>query len=178
MMQGGTTVFPHLMEHPDGTLGAFFDITPFKHYAFFGTLESHNGAKTSKEASRPVQNEAARAVLKDGAATVKLLSLILCMIMSVGCASQTAEEKYRKTLDPLLHHASKQDIIGMYGMPTRTSTIDGQEVLYYKKSYGTRSTHAGRYGVGAGASFESYDALTFIFDEKGILVNYHVECRR
>jgi len=60
-----TTMFPHLMKYPDGTLRLVFNTTPDQHYALRGALESRDGGKTWKQAPHPVPNWA---VLKDGTA--------------------------------------------------------------------------------------------------------------
>ena len=121
----------------------------------------------------------------------KVLGIFAGLLLLIGCASMQVNsrlQEYKSKLDPMLGKATKDDIVAMFGMPSRTAQLGNSEAWEYHRSFGVRGganaytpNPRNPYGVNtyaSGQSHEVYDQLTLTFDQNGVFQNWQAYVQR
>ena len=116
---------------------------------------------------------------------VRILIATILVALLAGCAQIQANnraQEYKAKIEPGLGTATREQVVQLWGLPTRKLNIGDLEIWEYHFSFGTRGgayTSYNRYSASSfGRSYEVYDQVTFTFNSSGILTSYKVYVQR
>ena len=122
---------------------------------------------------------------KDSILTGLVFILWAFATMFSGCAQIQANnraQEYKALIEPGLGTATREQVVQLWGLPTRKSNIGNLEIWEYHLSFGTRGGAYTSYNQYSASSFarshEVYDQVTFTFNSSGILIAYKVYVQR
>ncbi len=111
--------------------------------------------------------------------------MLLISIPFSGCAQIQANnraQEYKDLIEPGIGSATKEQVVQLWGLPTRKLNVGDLEVWEYHLSFGTRGgayTSYNRYSAASfGRSHEVYDQVTLTFNSSDILIAYKVYVQR
>jgi hypothetical protein len=95
-----------------------------------------------------------------------------CVLLSACHSRPSLAEQYSTRLSPMVGHATKDDVVREYGIPTAKQTFGTTEVWEYRTSKGVQ-TKGGL--LHSAYSREFYEKLTVAFDFAGVLRSWSLE---
>ena len=121
-----------------------------------------------------------------------LMLVLSAVVAPVGCLRQRQIQyrldQQKQLLDPMVGVATREDILGQFGIPNKKAHLGNTEVWEYHRSLGTQvsgdifETAPNLYGTSSFAGerpYETFDQVTFTFSKNdGILKNWHSYVQR